>query len=383
MNKVGWMLLFYLLAVTVSTSFAADQTVNHFKSASPGYVYSFPKDHGAHEDYRTEWWYYTGHLQSEDGHTYGYQLTFFRSGMDHPSLARNPSRWSIHHLYLAHFAITDEHNKRFFFTERVNRAGIGNAGAEKGVYHIWNGDWIAKAVPPSPDRSDQIMYQLVASEEGPASSFAVNLLLKPTKPPVIHGQRGISKKGAGETQASHYYSFTRMETRGTLRINGEILEVTGTSWMDHEFGSNQLSEEQVGWDWFGLQLDNGIELMLYQIRRTDGSMDPFSSGTMVFQDDRSQHLTLDDFRIQSGGRWHSPKSGGVYPSGWKIFIPREDITLTLQPTVLDQELITPRSTGVTYWEGSVKIQGMQKGEPLAGKGYVELTGYAEPLHKKF
>ncbi len=342
-----------------------------FKPALPGYHYSFPKDHAAHEEYRTEWWYYTGHLQSADGHTYGYQLTFFRSGMDHPSLAANPSRWVIQHLYLAHFAVTDENEKRFFYTDKVNRAGIGNAGAATAPYHIWNGSWMVETV--------QSMHHLVASE----NEWAIDLMLTPRKPPVTHGQNGISKKGEGPTQFSHYYSLTDMETRGTIKVNGRPLMVRGTSWMDHEFGSNQLSEDQMGWDWFGLQLDGGIELMLYQIRRKDGSLDPFSSGTIVLESGSSKHLALSDFQIKAKGLWKSTQSGGNYPSHWEISIPNQAITLTLTPTVPDQELITTRSTGVTYWEGSVIIQGTYKERPIMGKGYVELTGYAQSLRKKF
>jgi predicted secreted hydrolase len=358
------------MAMVQAFSYAAS-TSGQFKPALPEYHYLFPKDHASHEEYRTEWWYYTGHLQAEDGQTYGYQLTFFRSGMDHPSLAENPSRWAIQHLYLAHFAITDENQKRFFYTDRVNRKGIENAGADTVSYHVWNGSWMVETV--------QSIHHLVASE----NKWAVDLMLTPRKPPVIHGQNGISKKGEGPTQSSHYYSLTRMETHGTIKVNGRTLKVKGTSWMDHEFGSSQLSEDQIGWDWFGLQLDSGIELMLYQIRRKDGSLDPFSSGTVVLENGSNQHLALTDFRIKAKGLWKSAQSGGNYPNGWEISIPDQDMTLILTPTVPDQELITTRSTGVTYWEGSVIIQGTHKERSITGKGYVELTGYARSLRKRF
>ncbi len=369
MNKAS-LFLGLFIAMMQALSYAAPSP-DKFKSALSGYHYAFPKDHAAHEEYRTEWWYYTGHLQAADGRTFGYQLTFFRSGMDHPSLAANPSRWAIQHLYLAHFAITDEGDKRFFNTDKVNRTGIGNAGAETAPYHIWNGSWMVKTV--------QSIHHIVASE----NEWAIDLMLTPRKPPVIHGQDGISKKGKGPTQSSHYYSLTSMETRGTVKVSGRTLKVKGTSWMDHEFGSNQLSEDQIGWDWFGLQLDSGIELMLYQIRRKDGSLDPFSSGTVVSENGSSKHLVLSDFQIKAKGLWKSNKSGGNYPNGWEISIPNQDISLILTPTVPDQELITTRSTGVTYWEGSVIIQGTHHGRPMTGKGYVELTGYAESLRKKF
>jgi predicted secreted hydrolase len=287
--------------------------------------------------------------------------------MDHPSLGANPSRWAIQNLYLAHFAITDEKEKRFFYTDKVNRAGIENAGADTASYRIWNGSWTVSTV--------QSIHHLVATE----NEWAIDLTLIPRKRPIIHGQDGISRKGAGPTQSSHYYSLTDMETQGTIQVDGHILKVKGTSWMDHEFGSNQLSEDQIGWDWFGLQLDSGIELMLYQIRRKDGSLDPFSSGTIVLENGSSEHLVLSDFQIKAKGVWKSVQSGGSYPHNWEISVPNQDITLILTPTVPDQELITTRSTGVTYWEGSVIIQGTHKEKPATGKGYVELTGYAQPL----
>ena len=368
-----------LLMAMMQTPASATPPPGKFKPALSGYPYSFPRDHAAHEEYQTEWWYYTGHLQAADGHTYGYQLTFFRSGMGHPSLAANPSRWAIQHLYLAHFAVTDENGKSFFYTDRVNRAGIENAGADTVPYHIWNGNWMVETVQSIPGEEQETSHHLVASEK----EWAIDLELIPLKPPVIHGQGGISKKGEGATQASHYYSLTRMETRGTLKVHGRALEVKGTSWMDHEFGSNQLSENQMGWDWFGLQLDNGTELMFYQIRRKDGSLDPFSSGTIVHTNGSSQHLTLSDFQIKPDGWWQSPKSNGKYPSAWTLLIPNQDMTLTLTPTVPDQELITTRSTGVTYWEGSVIIQGTVQGKPMKGKGYVELTGYSEWMQRQF
>jgi predicted secreted hydrolase len=368
-------LSFCLLTFVLQTSPHAAPAEDRFKPSLPGYTYSFPKDHGSHQTYRTEWWYYTGHLQSESGRTFGYQLTFFRSGMDHPSLATNPSRWAMHHLYLAHFAITDENKKQFFFSEKVNRAGIANAGADPDRLLVWNGGWSARGGKENQEET----HHLIASDNG----MGVDLWLTPSKPPVIHGEDGISKKGTGLTQASHYYSYTRMKTRGTLKIDGQDLYIHGTTWMDHEFGSNELSEDQVGWDWFGLQLDNDTELMLYQIRKRDGGIDPYSGGTITFPDGASRHLTRRDINIRSKEKWKSPKSGGTYPSGWNITIPGQNMTLTLSPTVLDQELITGKSTRVTYWEGSVRISGTHNGKKVGGKGYAELTGYAEAMKKEF
>lgn len=210
-----------------------------------------------------------------------------------------------------------------------------------------------------------------------ADGVLLELVLSSRKPPVIHGSEGISQKAAGVGQASHYYSMTRMETTGLVSIDGQAVAVTGESWMDHEFGTNQLAPDQVGWDWFGLQLDNGEELMLYQLRRSDGSIDPNSSGTLVAADGAGRHLTREQFGIRAVDAWTSPASGAVYPLDWEIEIPDADARLRVTPVLTDQELVTIRSTGIAYWEGAVRIAGLWRGQPVAGRGYVELTGYGE------
>jgi predicted secreted hydrolase len=207
----------------------------------------------------------------------------------------------------------------------------------------------------------------------------LRLSVKSQKPPVLHGQNGLSQKGEGEGRASYYYSLTRMQTEGDLTINGKKEKVRGLSWMDHEFGSNQLAENQVGWDWFSIQLDNQTELMLYLIRHKDGSPDPYSSGTLVKADGTTKHLALKDFRIEALDRWKSPKSRATYPMKWKVTIPAEKIELEINPAFVDQELVTNRSTRVTYWEGAAQVRGNFHGKPIEGRGYVEMTGYAGKL----
>jgi predicted secreted hydrolase len=212
--------------------------------------------------------------------------------------------------------------------------------------------------------------------------LGIELLLIPEKKPVIHGQNGISQKAEGEGYASHYYSITRLKTEGKIFLKKKEIPVQGRSWMDHEFGSTQLREYQVGWDWFSIQLENGVDLMIYQIRHLDGKIDPNSSGTIIFSDGSHRHLPLKDFQIEVLRRWKSKKSGAAYPSGWRIRVPQDQIELLFAPTVKGQELITEASTRVTYWEGSVLIEGKYRNRPVRGLGYVELTGYAKPLTGK-
>ncbi len=339
-----------------------------FRQALPGYVFSFPRDHYSHDEYRTEWWYYTGHLKTEGGAEYGYQVTFFRSGL--AEARANPSRWATRNLYLAHFAVSDIPRKTFQYFERISRGAMEQAGASETELHVWIGDWDL--------RGDGASQRLRVAEEG----FAVDLTLSPLKPPVVNGEEGISRKGAGKGRASHYYSMTRLKTEGTLTVGGRAVPVTGVSWMDHEFGSTDLGPNQVGWDWFSLQLQDNTELMLYLIRRKDGSPDPYSAGTWVAADGGSKHLTLRDFRVEVLDHWQSPRSRGVYPMGWRIHVPALELEVIVAPAFPDQELITTKSTQVTYWEGAVSAEGRVGGRSVTGEGYVEMTGYAGPFRKK-
>ncbi|MGV3723407.1 MAG: lipocalin-like domain-containing protein [Actinomycetota bacterium] len=335
-----------------------------FKKAVPPYRFQFPRDHAAHPEYQTEWWYYTGHLESGT-RRFGYELTFFQVGIN-PWRKSSKSAWALHTVYFAHFTVTDENNRKFQFTEEITRPALGMAGADTDRYRVWLHDWSASLL------SDNRTHHLVAG----APEFAIDLNLEPLKPPVVHGRDGVSQKSAGVGRASHYYSLTRMGTRGTLRLNGEELPVTGVSWMDHEFGSNQLSAEQAGWDWFSLQLDDGRELMLYRLRLKNGGVEPLSSGTLVAKDGTWKHLPLSAFEINATGQWKSPKSGAVYPQGWTVRVPSEGINLTLEATVADQELVPEGVAAVRYWEGSVRVTGS-----ATGVGYAELTGYSKAIPK--
>ncbi|MFL6216348.1 MAG: lipocalin-like domain-containing protein [Blastocatellia bacterium] len=335
---------------------------DNWREAEAGYRYEFPRDHAAHEDYAVEWWYYTGNLRAGDGRQFGYQLTFFRVG-----ITRQPattSRWAVRDLYMTHFAISDIGPQQFHSFDRINRAGIGWAGAAIDEYRVWNEDWSA--------RLDGREHLLNASE----GDCAINLRLAPTKPEVIHGENGISQKGPSAGNASHYYSLTRLETTGQVRVGGETFEAMGLSWMDHEFGTSFLEEEETGWDWFSIQLDDGRELMLFEIRRRDGSIDPRSSGTLIDRDGRATHIPYGEFTLTPGDLWRSPTSRAEYPTAWTIELPRFQLRLAARAAFADQELRTEESTGVIYWEGSIKVEGAAEGKPVGGRGYLEMTGYA-------
>jgi predicted secreted hydrolase len=339
-----------------------------FRQAQPGYAFSFPRDHYSHDDFRTEWWYYTGHLRAAGGGEYGYQVTFFRSGV--AETRSNPSRWAAKNVYLAHFAISDIPRATFRYFERVSRAGLGQAGASDREFHVWIGDWEATG--------DGTAQRLRAKE----GEFAVDLMLASEKPPVIHGENGISRKGEGRGHASHYYSLTRLRTEGTLTVRGKTSPVSGLSWMDHEFGSTQLYPDQVGWDWFGLQLDDGTELMLYLIRKATGRPDPYSAGTFVEAQGRTVRLRQADFTAEVLDRWKSPRGKGIYPMKWRLRVPPIGLDLLVTPAFPDQELDTAKSTRVIYWEGAAFAEGTIRGRPARGRGYVEMTGYAELFRKK-
>ncbi len=371
-----WILLFFFLAA----SDAAERQVaalssRPFEAATPGYRFSFPRDHGAHSNFKTEWWYFTGNLTS-DGKEYGYELTFFRRGIDHPQSEKNPSRWAIRDLYFAHFALTDGEGKRFLKTDKISREAIGKAGAKSDRLEVWIDRWRA-----AQNRDGTIHLQAEAEGEADLPGWKIDLLLTSDKPLVIHGTDGISKKGGEPGQASHYISLTRLQTEGTISIDGKERPVSGLSWMDHEFSSSMLNKNQVGWDWFSIQLEGGREVMLYQIRTAEGGEDPFSSGTIIEPDGTARHLPADAFILTPLRYWKSKKSGADYPVAWRIEIPAERLTLESEPLLDDQELITSRSTRVAYWEGASRFRGKQDGNPIQGKGYIEMTGYAEPFNK--
>ncbi len=336
-----------------------------WRRALPPYTFDFARDHASHRDYKIEWWYYTGNLRAANGRRFGYQLTFFRVGVDFAPV--NPSRWAVRDLYTAHFAVSDLDGDRFRHAEKINRAGIGWAGASEDRYRVWNEDWEA-------GHNASGAHILRATD----AVMAIDLTLDPGKPPVIQGTNGVSQKGSAAGNASHYYSLTRMPTSGTLTIDGQRIEVTGESWMDHEFGTSFLEAGQIGWDWLSIQLDDGRDLMLYQFRRDDGRSDPHSNGALIGLQGEATRLGADQFRLTPLEYWKSPTSGATYPIVWKIEIPSQGVLLTARAAISDQELRTNESTRVTYWEGAITLDGSHRGQ-----GYLEMTGYAGPAMGAF
>lgn len=333
-----------------------------FARAAPGYVLQFPSDEGPHTDFQSEWWYYTGNLTTADGRHFGYELTFFRRALE-PSAARLPrlSAWATDQVYMAHFALTNVGDRRFSAVERFARGAAGLAGAQANPYRVWLEDWSIEEVSPG-------VRKLHAAQ----GDLALDLTLDNTGRPVLHGARGYSQKGPDAGNASFYYSYTRIATRGTVQVGAATYAVSGQSWMDHEWSTSALAANEVGWDWFALQLDDGSDIMLYRIREAGGSVDPFSSGTYVAPDGSSQLLARDDVVIISDSTWKSPHSQAVYPARWTVNIPSLGLAVTVEPYLSDQEL----NVSYVYWEGAVRLTGTHGGRAVRGNGYVEMTGYA-------
>ena len=366
MSFISWVTTCTLLSFGIP-SIATEQRSQPFSLATPGYHYRFPEDHGTHDRFRTEWWYYTGHLTADDGRPFGFQLTFFRRAIPPDHVKTEPSNWSLRQLYLAHFAITDLRNGRFLYADKLSREGLGKAGAEADRLRVWIDRWSVSSDEQTPDGQ-----RLMAATE----DFAIDLGVSPRKPPALHGPGGISRKGSATEQASHYYSLSRLATTGQIRVGTETFRVSGLSWMDHEFGSADLGQDIVGWDWFSLQLSDSTELMWYALRRADGTTDPVSSGTLVLAEGQTQPLTAADLTIESLAHWTSPHSQARYPQRWRLSAPSLGLDLDVRSLLSDQELNTAHSTRVTYWEGAVSATGQSHGAPVTGRGYVELTGYA-------
>jgi predicted secreted hydrolase len=345
---------------------AASPIAAQYRVASPGYRYEFPRDNFNHPDFQTEWWYYTGTLKAAGGHEFGFELTFFREGLNRKT--EKASDWSASDLYLAHLALSDISDGRFYHRERLNRAGPGIAGASAETGRIWNGNW-------------QILWNGSSQNlQAIGDQFALQLRLESRKQPVIHGLDGVSQKSAGEGHASHYISLTRLAVSGDIELNEKKSPVTGTAWMDHEFFTQQLDAEQVGWDWLSLQFDDNTELMLFRIRRKDASIDPFSSGTYVDAAGTSTHLAPKDFTLRPlGETWASDSNRAVYPIHWQLSVPSLKINADVTTPLKQQELAGKTALSPSYWEGAIRIAGTRNAAPLTGVGYLEMTGYDRPV----
>lgn len=328
--------------------------------------FAFPRDHGPHPTFGTEWWYYTGNLQAADGAAFGYQLTFFRIALTATAQQRT-SALAANQVYMAHFALTDSQRQTHTSFERFSRGAAGLAGATATpTYSVWLEDWSAATVGDG-------VVRLRASANDSQGSVALDLRLKETRSPLLHGDRGLHQKGPEPGNASYYYSLVGLETTGVITSAGQSIAVTGVSWMDHEFGTSALAGDVVGWDWFSLQLDNGAALMLYQFRTANGRPINDVQGTLAWPDGRQVALNGTDFSITATAEWTSPATKATYPSAWRIDIPEQQLTLAVTPLLADQEM----DVSFVYWEGAVEARGVWDEQPIQGRGYVELTGYAE------
>ncbi|HEY5741541.1 MAG TPA: lipocalin-like domain-containing protein [Terrimicrobiaceae bacterium] len=337
-----------------------------WRPALPGWNYKFPDDHQNHPEFKTEWWYFTGNLTTAQGRQFGYQLTFFRQGvMPRDSDIIPLSHFVTSSVKFAHFAVSDLSGGKFHFFQKLSRGAFGEAGFGVRPRLAWIDDWWCTL-------EDESAFRIKAS----AGDLALDLALTAKKPLVIHGRNGVSQKADGEGKASHYYSFTRLASEGVLRLRGEEFSVSGSSWFDHEWASNQLTANQSGWDWFSLQLEDGSDLMLFQIRTKDGGRDRNSAGTLVDANGTVTSLGEADFTLEALETWSSPESGGDYPVRWRIVIPRLQTRLEVTAALKDQEL---RLKPIMYWEGSIRAQGTIGEKNVNGSGYLEMTGYSGPV----
>jgi predicted secreted hydrolase len=318
----------------------------------------FPADHGPHPTFQTEWWYYTGNLTAENGRRFGFQLTFFRRALS-PYPPVRESAWATNEIYMAHFAVSDIDGGQFYAFERFSRAAAGLAGASGEPFRVFLNDWSVEGSGPE----GMNMHLRAAQADVTLDLVAVN-----SRPPVLQGNAGVSQKGSQVGNASAYYSLTRMNSTGTIRLGAQTYTVSGLTWMDREWGTSALEEGLAGWDWFALQLRSGHDLMYYQLREADGRTSPFVGGSLLLPDDTVVILGPGDVELTVVDTWRSPRSGAVYPSGWQLRIPRYGIDLMITPAMRDQEL----PVSVVYWEGAVDVRGS-----MSGRGYVELTGYAD------
>jgi predicted secreted hydrolase len=337
-----------------------------FAAADGSRPLAFPRDFGAHDDFRTEWWYYTGNLQTPQGRHFGFELTIFRVSLLPPtSELPIDSQWYSRSVYFAHFAVSDVEAERFYAFERYSRPGPGLAGAQPNPYRVWLEDWTIV-------ERESGVYRLQAAQE----EIALDLVLKDEMGVVLHGEGGYSRKGASPTNASYYYSQPRLGAGGLIQVAGVEYPVTGLAWKDHEFSTSVLDEKQIGWDWFSLQFEDGAALMLFQLRERNGGTSSSSSGTFVEKDGNPQLLKKAEFEITVLDEWTSPHTQGVYPAAWEIRLKEPDCRLRIQPWMADQEIHFP---AVTYWEGAVHFDGACNGAQVRGNGYVELTGYVGSL----
>jgi predicted secreted hydrolase len=334
--------------------------------ARPGWKYEFPRDHGPHRGFKTEWWYATGNLVDEQGHEYGFQLTFFRQGIHPGEKPVNGSRFRVNELPFAHFAFTEVSGKSFRSFQRSSRGAFGEAGFATPFQNhgrmAWMEGWMLEQIGPG-------TFHLLASDASQGEGRGVDLNLTEDRPPLIHGKDGMSPKSSKPGHASHYYSLARLQASGSVMVNGVSHHVKGTVWFDHEWSTNQLEPDEVGWDWSGLHLSNGDDLMVFRIRDKTG-LPSFRSGTLRSADGTVR--ALEDVEMTPESTWKSPHTGGVYPVAWNLKIPSSGLSLVVKAKLVDQELLL---APFAYWEGAVRGEGVSSGKSVTAEGYFEMTGY--------
>ncbi len=362
---------YFIFSFIVLLNLMSNVDAQDFKRADRPREFNFPQDDGNHPEYKTEWWYLTGNLKDSKGNLYGIQATWFRSLLSKLKSPRQ-SPLAVQDVFFFHGALTDVSQKEFSFDQRSSRKAKGwaHSDSENLNVKIW-GDTLKQIENTSQETKWEIKFRV--------KQKLIQLTLTATTEPLLHGEiPGLSQKGSAEGQASYYYSRPRLQARGTIkdRVSGKEVVVDGSLWFDHEFGSNQLSKDQVGWDWFSVPLDDGTDLMLYLIRKKDGTLEAKSSGTIRLPDGKRHHLVKDDFKVEVLQTWTSPESGGIYPSKWKLRVPKHNIELEVEPVISGQELLTQGTTGVNYFEGLCRFTGKRNTKAITGYGYVELVGYA-------
>jgi predicted secreted hydrolase len=330
---------------------------------------SFPRDHGSHPSFRTEWWYATGQVADPGGRRYGFQITFFRQGLDPSPPTPGSSALRARQVLAGHLAVAEIGQKKAHFAERVRRVAAGLAGASENDLDVFLDDWQMKRLPSG---------AIAVAADDRDGGLTLTLELQPAKPLVLHGEGGVSRKSPEPGNASVYVSFTRLSARGRLTLDGRERIVQGEAWFDHEWGTSQLGAGIVGWDWLGLRLADGRELMLYRLRDVTGGAAPESAGTLVARDGTTRRLAATEFAIEPLSWWTSPRTGARYPARVRVQVPGAGLDLEVRPEVADAELDARASTGTVYWEGPVVVTGTASGE-----GYLELTGYAGETLTRF
>lgn len=337
--------------------------LSSFQKADKPRAFVFPQDHGPHRAFKTEWWYVTGNVVDENGRPFGYQFTIFRIGNSPTKASTVENDWKSSEFFMGHFTITDVTRQKFFHDEMFSRGGIGNAGSN--VDSTW-----LNAMKVRFEQTNNGQDSLIVT--GKMKDASATFFMTSQKNAVLQGENGLSQKGREVGNASYYYSLTRLATKGNITVEGQSYEIVGDSWLDREWSTSMLEADQSGWDWFSLQLDNGHELMYYQLRDKNQKAGPTSAGVIVFPSGDKERVSYKNVRLDVMEMWKSPYSGDEYPSGWKLSVDNR-IMLTILPKMKNQEL----DAAVRYWEGAVEITGIWADNDVSGNGYVELTGYSQ------